>query len=457
MTERELGNASAESMSVSERLGTPVFSDDDNAPNGSAYWNSDAEVFRYKDSDGTVFDWAGEPVEDFDELDSDVAIAPDGDDSSGDGSYDDPYFTLEHAAEQASAGERVVCRGGTYVYTGRQNLAGGVDNGTSSDPIIVRPYATEQPVFDFDTAGELTHGIQLYGLSWWEFHDVEIVNVDGSGSDGKSFRTRHGRNILLDGIEIRDGYGDGFSLDNTTDVTITHCLSHQNQGYDGADGVAIRESSSGTVIEHSEFHYNGDDGIDLFFAEDPVTMRYCAFSNNTTFDVGSAGAIKLGSEENDDGGGHTVHHCAFWDNGHHAITFNRANNGCDIYNCVAYNSDGSDFHLNDSEAYLTDSDDAHVLRNCQSVTNDVAVDDSGTDVSHCTFDGSNNTVISQSDQDIRSLDENDFAMWGEPGDFLRLGPNSDCMDAGADVGLEFEGDAPDISGYECGHKDHDPI
>lgn len=33
-------------------------------------------------------------------------------------------------------------------------------------------------------------------------------------------------------------------------------------------------------------------------------------------------------------------------------------------------------------------------------------------------------------------------------DFLRLAPNSDAIDAGVDVGLPFEGAAPDLGAFE---------
>ena len=393
----------------------------------------------------------------FDELESDVVISSNGDDSTGDGSYSNPYFTIEHAFDNVQPGERVIARGGTYSYTSRNNLDVGVNNqGTESDPIEFRGYGNEWPVFDFSTAGHLHSGIQFHNAAWVECRNFEVTGVDDNGSEGTGIMTRGDSNdMTFDNVHCVNNHGDGFGFNDTFDVHVKNCVASDNDGYDGADGIAIRFRSPNMIIENCQIDNNGDDGIDLFFAEDPVTIRYCSLSGNTTFDVGSAAAIKLGSD-NAGTGDHLVHHCAVWNNGDHGISFNRAHVGCEIYNCVGYNNDGNDFHFPDSEEYLSDSEDAHVLRNCMSVQNEVSVNDNGNDISHCTFDGTGTSVISQNDMDIRSLNTADFAMWGDEGDFLRISQESNCLDAGTDVGLEFVGSNPDIAGYEYALESQDP-
>ena len=54
MVDRELGNTAANTFDVEELLEVPEYSDDDNAPDDTLYWNSDEPGMRYKDAAGVV-------------------------------------------------------------------------------------------------------------------------------------------------------------------------------------------------------------------------------------------------------------------------------------------------------------------------------------------------------------------------------------------------------------------
>ncbi len=441
---------------------------DDNQFYGDYWW-----IYDPDEGDGTVIDnirlyethpytgrhYTEAPTTgDFEEQENDIVISPTGSDSEGDGSYENPYYTLNEAFEEVSAGQRVICRGGTYEYTERQ-LVSNV-NGTESDPIILRPYGDEWPVFDFSTGNDVIQGLSFYDCDWWEIRDVEVKNVPNSDQhSGDGLRLWGGSsNTVIDGVESHDNTNDGFEIVSTYNCTVRNCKSYRNVGNPGgSDGMQVRDEAEGLVIEHCQFYDNADDGIDLFNATngDQVTIRYCAAWGNGVQPESDPdaynGNFKLGANQ-EGTGGHLVHHCAAWD-GQTGFLYNRAYLPLTLYNCVAYDHQSVDFNFSESSDYLGDPDDEHVLRNCMSVTNEVWIDPDGTDDDYCTW----TEGISQSEMDIRSLDPEDFSMWGEEGDFLRLGSSSTCIDAGTTVGLEYEGEAPDIAGYERGHPDHDPV
>jgi hypothetical protein len=120
-------------------------------------------------------------------------IAPDGSDSSGDGSADSPWRTLGKFYSVAVAGDTLWCRGGSY--TGNVGDVGitVTSAGTAVAPIIVNAYPGETPVFD-GTGASITdqnsaiqfsngaayheiHGLTIRDWAWWPGR-----NVGGNGS-----------------------------------------------------------------------------------------------------------------------------------------------------------------------------------------------------------------------------------------------------------------------------------
>jgi hypothetical protein len=78
-----------------------------------------------------------------------VAPSPTGNDATGDGSITKPWFTLNKAWENISAGYTVYMRGGTYNYLQQQNLYD--KNGTATDSIRLFAYPNEKPIISRGT------------------------------------------------------------------------------------------------------------------------------------------------------------------------------------------------------------------------------------------------------------------------------------------------------------------
>ena len=424
---------------------------DDHPSYGEHWW-----LFDEQDGDGAVFDdvrfyethpytgrhYTQAPEVKFERRDSDVVISPDGDDDSGDGSYDDPYYSPQAAFSDLDdtddpAGSRVICRGGNYTLTSEQRVES--SQGTRSEPIIMRPYADEEPVFDFSDASELRRGLYFDAADWWQVRDIEVREVPHTSEhEGRGILVSNSTNILLNGVESHHNTHDGLILRNTTDATIRWSSFHHN--YDGgrghADGIYVGEDSSDVLVEFCKLYHNFDDGIDFYPANPGNVVRYCiawgnGYDPNMNTQDGWMAAYKMGGPES---GGNLVHHCVAYDNVRGFVS-NSSKHSNEYYNCTAYGCEEDNFNL-DGNARET-SGDEHEIRNCISHNGNVFSTDGSTDSNYNTWD--------------RDIDDPKFLSTDSTDDeFLHLNADSPCIDAGTDVGLNYEGEAPDIGAFEHG-------
>ena len=114
-------------------------------------------------------------------------IAPDGNDNTGDGTIEKPWFNLQKAINAATPGTHIICRGGTYLQKvqGDGKFTVRIKNSGSADaPIVIRCYDGEQPVFDFkngltaERVGE--RGLTITGDYWWLF-GLHITHAADNG------------------------------------------------------------------------------------------------------------------------------------------------------------------------------------------------------------------------------------------------------------------------------------
>jgi hypothetical protein len=255
---------------------------------------------------------------------------------------------------------------------------------------------------------------------------------------------------------------------------VINCDSYLN--YDpcthgeNADGFAAKGGDgynlgSGNVFKGCRSWNNSDDGFDLWYAGNTVTIENCwAFRNgvnvwgDTSFQ-GDGQGIKLGQGT----GAHVVIRCMSYNNQHHGFDRNSNTTGTTLYNCTGVNNLEKNFYFNLSSS-------AFVIRNSISHlgTNTIAAN---VDDTYNTW----NSGFSVSDADFASLDpnmdpivdpneyNNEDAIGidrprGPDGKlpklrFLRLVPDSLLIDAGIDVNEPFYGDAPDLGAFE--HLDGD--
>jgi Right handed beta helix region len=374
-----------------------------------------------------------------------IFVAPTGLDTNP-GTLAAPYKTLTKALSVAQAGSQIWVRGGIFTQTA--TIALNV-SGTAGNLLKIWAYSGESPVFDFTGQAVGDDGLSI-SANYVHLKGVEVAKAGHNG-----IRVSGGNNIVEQcklhdcgnsGMLIR-GVGAGNNL-------ILNCDSYFN--FDGpiggnADGFSAKwEQGAGNVFRGCRSYNNSDDGWDLWMADHSIVLDNCwAFNNgvnswNSASFAGNGNGIKLGG--NQVATPHTVTNCmAFNNTGNGGKGFDENNNlaGQTLYNCTAFGNTNPNFSFTN-----TVTTGAHVFANCVSHKGTMNIT-SGTQKNNSWQNG-----LTVADADFQSLAAaqalNPRAADGSlPAiTFMHLAPGSDLINAGTDVGLPFNGSAPDLGCFE---------
>lgn len=234
----------------------------------------------------------------------DIFIAPDGDDTAGDGSISRPWMNLQKAVNEAAPGDVIWCRGGRYHFTMRDS-SGKLTvrlkkSGTAEAPITIRNYADEQPIFDFeqqlldcnrDRSKVGDRGMLITG-NYWHLYGLHIMHAADNGIKLEGSWNRIERcefSYNLDtGLQLGFGHdfsASGYGSSNTGEYCayndIIDCDSHHNCDYDAnygsdADGFACKmHNGLGNRFIRCRAWRNSDDAWDLYETDYPVVLIEC--------------------------------------------------------------------------------------------------------------------------------------------------------------------------------------
>lgn len=362
---------------------------------------------------------------------ADLYVAPDGDDG-GAGTSDDPYATVGRALTEVEglsdpAGTLVYVRGGEYAETERVAVTA---SGTASNPIRIEAYPGESPTIDLSSIGTDFYqgGYQFDACSHWEISGLEWHGSAGYGVQVSGDST----NVEIADCTFHhnDHTGLHFYLGPGADsITVTGCESYMNyDDGDNADGFAVGmdQSDDAVTFHDCEAHHNVDDGFDLWGAHG-ATIQYCrSWENGYNLEGnrfgGSGNGFKLSGDQGATPfGGNRLVKSTAWDNASMGVNCNDNDHPHTVYNVTAVG--------NAENFWLGMANDE--IRNC------IAHD--GNLMLEGTVDDRNNSWN-------LGIDKPKFEAATE-GDF-RLAEGSPCLDAGIDVGLEYEGDVPNLGAYE---------
>jgi hypothetical protein len=270
------------------------------------------------------------------------------------------------------------------------------------------------------------------------------------------------------GVQISSSGLTNFPSNNLVMNTDSYLNYDPNNHGENADGFAVkfRELGTGNVLRGNRAWGNSDDGYDFWGAASGITVDNCwAFDNgiNTFGDTsfqGDGNGIKLGH----DSGPHVVKNMLIWNNVAHGIDVNGnatidtgvdddppytpIDHGVEIYNNTVYNNGGRNYVFDEFVAAFP-----HILKN---------------NVAFNTLPGSHNNIL-QSGNTYQTntwngipVDAADFISLSDTiargarlpdgslpiSDFLRLVSGSNLIDAGTDVGIPYNGSAPDLGAFE---------
>ncbi len=321
-----------------------------------------------------------------------IYVAPWAPDDSGDGSFDNPYYNLQKAVNEAQPGDTIYVRGGTYYPSAyRDKLSDGkmlktnkilIDKKGDADHwFTIKTFPGEFPVLNFKDQPKGTNksstygGIQLEG-EYWHIFGLHITEAGDNGiklegSHNKIERCTFSKN---DDTGIQLGFGHkfedshpGISKNDGTYCAyndVIDCDSYLNfdnaSGGGNADGFACKmHNGIGNRFIRCRAWHNSDDAWDLYETDYAVKMIECwGWASGDPNDFGgkrgNGNGIKLGG--NGTGGSsvgiHEAWYCVAFKNNQTSsvkgFDENSHKGGVLLVNCLAFDN-GYDFMFEDCD------------------------------------------------------------------------------------------------------------
>lgn len=409
-------------------------------------------------------------------------VAPKGSDSAA-GTEAAPWASIAHAQASAGAGDTIYIRGGTYSITAGTNTCSGqtstvnaialTKSGTAGNLIKYWAYPGETPVFDFsglmadcrvkgfDVTGNYIHlkGITVTGVKQRNNQNHESWGVWISGS-----------NNVFELLDIFHIDGTGLFIQNGSDNLVSNCDSHENfdpltsngacESGDGF-GAHVSANNPGNVFRGCRAWFNSDDDFDLINAFSVVTIENCwAWHAGYRYDTGAS----CGNGNGFKGGGYGTDTSKFPANPPVHVLRNNLSVGNKAAGFYANHHPGTvTFYNNTSYGNHPDFNMLGMSAAGADITvgkyrNNLAV--GGTLTSNATKpDDENNSwtvSVTASTADFSNTSETGLDAPRQADGSLPVIENfhlvagSDLIDRGVDVGLGYNGSAPDLGCFETG-------
>jgi hypothetical protein len=401
-------------------------------------------------------------------------VSPTGSDTNA-GTLASPFATLTRGQQAASAGDTVWIRGGQYTFSGTTADIGVLFNksGTANNPIKYWAYPGETPAFDFFN---LTTVARIRGFSvradWLHFRGIELRGVQQIITDVNEswgIRVENGADYnVFEQLNLHHNEGPGLFIADGGNNLVLNSDSHHNydpdRGGENADGFGSHSNDHGNRFVNCRAWENSDDGFDFINSPGQVTLEGSwswrnGYIPGTNTSAGNGAGFKAGGfgldsntfPDPEDVPQNIVRGNLAFNNRVQGFYANHHPGGIDWLNNTAFqNSRGFDL-LADVEPMMWPAD--HFLRNnisfsnSTNVTNLTAADvDDEFNTWNPGFAASAADFLSLSSADVdgpRQLDGSLPVL-----DFMRLSPGSSLIDAGTNVGLPFNGLAPDLGAFE---------
>lgn len=412
---------------------------------------------------------------------ADYYVAINGNDSNP-GSYEQPWATWQKAFNTAQAGDTVYFRGGVYYTTDRvmyDPSEGYGYSGSVGSPICFFNYPGEVPILDgVNKRSNVTNsdGLAIWNVKNAHFKGLTIRNHPQveSGSDANGFSVYESSIVLENCVSHNNGYR-GFWFNNIDTVSVINC-----DAYNNADSLSLTPGNAG-------------DGFIVWSTHLPAdTMRYITFNgcrswhnSDDGWDVNHEGYVELdncwswgnGYLTHGDGCGfklsltteiqkYNVHRKLFNSvsayNKYNGITTNDRLDlviPMNIYNNTSYKN--GEFGIYVAQTLLSEEwERKRIFRNNLAFDNIAGNIGSHEDASYTHEYNSWNTPpgVTITNADFVSIDSTGITAARQidgsfPNNncynyFIKLTSGSDAINAGIDVGLAYEGTAPDLGAFE---------
>lgn len=390
-------------------------------------------------------------------IEAQIYVSPTGNDTTGTGSVLNPYRTVQKALSYAYADSTIYLRDGIYNISSTLKLN---RSGSQGKYIKLWAYPGEHPILDFsgESYSSSSRGVSI-SVNYCYLKGLIIRNAGDNG-----VYISGGYNII-ENCQIYNNKDTGLQISSGGNNNyIYNCDAYGNNdpatGGQNADGIDVKlDAGIGNVIRGCRVFDNADDGYDCYQTSYQVIFDSCwAFHNgynlwNIKGFTGNGNGFKLGG--NYVPGPHKVTNCISFDNVIKGFDQNNNTAGITLFNCTSFRNGTYNFSFPNAPASGNGEDtlknnisykggwniasgsggDAHLNSACILQTNSWATY-SVNDTDFISFDTSLARVQRLADGTLPQTN------------FLRLNLNSFLVDAGVDVGILFNGNAPDQGAFE---------
>jgi len=390
------------------------------------------------------------------------------------GTFDAPWLTWSKAFQTAQPGDTVYFRGGVYPSTNTDgfgvyyNPSASVGyDGTASEPIVYMNYPGETPILDCSNNVSIDffyhRGLYIKYVDYVKFLGLTVRNVfemDGAGVE-IAWDIEYSNNVTVERSTIYNVGGVCFRSLNSDTITFINCDAYNacdtlgnNPGNYGTGFNASGTNTSGLVTFYGcRAWWCSDQGFSSPAAQ-KVVFDHCWSFNNSGLYTGDGHGFKIGyNASNYPDMLREVRNCMAFCNTKDGYTTNENDENpmgyySYLYNNIAYDNDRFGF-----VTYVATPPGTRIFTNNISYANGTNTYFYGT-VNTYTTNSWNISPYPVSDADFLSVDTTGVTGARQADgslpelDFLKLVEGSDLIDAGTDVGLSFNGDAPDLGAFE---------
>lgn len=189
---------------------------------------------------------------------SNIYVDINGSNDGGDGSFDGPFQTIQHAVNTAAAGDTILIRGG--VYKEHVEIRNSGEPGKS---IVIKNYLDETVTID-------GAGVELWNWSG-------LVDIQGEDNSPIS-------NITISGLNVRNSFSAGFFVAHANNIT----LENSNSDFSSSSGIAVWDSDAITINNNTVTKAcsgkNFGSGVQIDESITIANTKKSTVSNNTVSD-----------------------------------------------------------------------------------------------------------------------------------------------------------------------------
>lgn len=390
-------------------------------------------------------------------------VAIDGNDANTGDGIAVPYKTITKAVSVVKPGDIISVRSGVHAYNSTINIS---KSGTVTDTCFLLSYPGERAVLDFSGTSSGKRGISLTG-NYWSIKGFDVIYAGDNG-----LNISGGGNNCIEFCSFYENEDSGVQLGGGAhDNTFINCDSYYNADppdYADADGFAPKlDVGTNNRFIGCRAWGNCDDGWDGYMrggTNVTTILENCWTWGNGYLEDGTdpgsqanGNGFKMGGGDNSNNQ-NLMHHfyltrCIAFGNKGKGFDQNNNVGSMSMLNCTGYKNKTANYRITKGLAV----GQALVVKNSVSY-------DGAAELGSFAIQEKNSWLAPffVSSEDFVTLDTTGVTAPRKPDgslpdiNFLHLAAGSDLVDAGANVGLEYFGQAPDLGAFEFGLSSSSP-